>query len=94
MRHLKNSLLAAGLLSLILTGTAPAGYAQTSNTIYSCVTNNNGAIRIVSATTTCKSTEHLVIWSVTRGRIAPRGAARAQGPRSAARRVPVSGCVA
>src|SRR2546425_7317723 len=29
-----------------------------------------------------------------RGRIAPRGAARAQVPRSAARRVPVSGCAA
>src|SRR5437870_2414492 len=29
-----------------------------------------------------------------RGRIAPRGAARAQGPRSAARRVPVSGWAA
>ena len=32
--------------------------------------------------------------SITRGRIAPRGAARAQGPRSAARRVPLSGCAA
>ena|SRR5437879_418767 len=29
-----------------------------------------------------------------RGRIAPRGAARAQGPRSAARSVPLSGCAA
>jgi hypothetical protein len=29
-----------------------------------------------------------------RGRIAPRGAARAQGPRSAARRVPLSGWTA
>jgi hypothetical protein len=37
--------------------------------------------------------EHLLDW-FHRGRIAPRGAARAQVPRSAARRVPVSGCAA
>jgi hypothetical protein len=46
--------------------------AQSSNTIYSCVTNNNGAVRIVSATTTCTSKEHSVIWSVT-GPQGPQG---------------------
>jgi len=36
----------------------------------------------------------LTLVSFLRGRIAPRGAARAQGPRSAARRVPLSGSAA
>ncbi len=48
MHHLKNSLLTAGLLSLALTSTPPAGYAQTSNTIYGCVKNSTGMIRTVT----------------------------------------------
>ena len=43
---------------------------------YGCVNNSTGAIRIVSKTTVCKSTEHKIQWN----QIGPQGPAGPQGP--------------
>lgn len=45
-------------------------------TYYACVNNSTGAIRIVSKTTTCKSTEHKINWN----EVGPKGARGPQGP--------------
>src|SRR5262245_27989522 len=60
-----------GVLSVSSLAVSPA-VAQ-NNTIYSCVTKNSGAVRIVSATTTCTSKELLVTWNM----MGPQGP---QGP--------------
>jgi len=60
-----------GVLSASSLAFSPA-VAQ-NNTIYSCVTKNSGAVRIVSATTTCTSKELLVTWNI----LGPQGP---QGP--------------
>ena len=74
------SLLACGVL---LVTTQPAAAAVPAATIYyGCVTTATGAIRIVTATTTCKSTEHKIQWDQT-GPQGPAGPAGPQGPKGA-----------
>lgn len=46
--------------------------------LYACVTNRTGAVRMVSATTTCARTENKITWNV-EGPQGPAGAAGAQG---------------
>jgi hypothetical protein len=48
-------------------------------TFYGCVNNATGAIRIVSKTTVCKSTEHKIQWNQL-GPQGPQGPKGAQGP--------------
>jgi hypothetical protein len=50
---------------------------------YGCVNNSSGAIRIVSKTTTCKSTEHKIHWDQTgpQGPQGPKGPKGATGPK-------------
>jgi hypothetical protein len=47
-------------------------------TLYACVNNNTGAIRIVTSKTTCKPTEHEIQWNQT-GPQGPKGPAGPQG---------------
>jgi hypothetical protein len=47
-----------------------------ATTYYGCVNNTSGAIRIVSKTTACKSTEHKIHWD----QLGPQGPKGAQGP--------------
>lgn len=67
-----------------LLGTArPAAAAAT--VYYGCVTNATGAIRVVTASTTCKTTEHKIQWNQTgpqgpAGPAGPKGATGAKGP--------------
>jgi hypothetical protein len=51
-------------------------------TYYGCVNNSTGAIRIVSKTTVCKSTEHKINWNQAgpQGPKGPQGPQGAQGP--------------
>ena len=54
-------------------------------TYYGCVNNSTGAIRIVSKTTVCKSTEHKINWNQVgpqgpQGKQGPQGPQGAQGP--------------
>jgi hypothetical protein len=51
-------------------------------TYYGCVNNSTGAIRIVSKTTVCKSTEHKINWNQVgpQGPQGPKGNQGAQGP--------------
>jgi hypothetical protein len=51
-------------------------------TFYGCVNNTSGAIRIVTATTTCKSTEHKIHWNQA-GPQGPKGPQGPQGPKGA-----------
>jgi hypothetical protein len=48
-------------------------------TYYGCVNNTTGAIRIVSKTTMCKSTENKIHWNQV-GRQGPKGPQGVQGP--------------
>jgi hypothetical protein len=74
-----------GLLGCcVLLLTTPPAKAATSNVpaatiYYGCVTTSTGAIRIVTATTTCKTTEHKIQWDQT-GPQGPQGPAGPQGP--------------
>jgi hypothetical protein len=61
-----------GAAALTLSSAPIAVYAQSSNIIYACVNNSTGAIRIVSATSTCKSRESPLSWNV-QGPIGPQG---------------------
>jgi hypothetical protein len=49
-------------------------------TYYGCVNNSTGAIRIVSKSTTCKSTEHKISWN----QVGPQGPPGPKGPKGAA----------
>jgi hypothetical protein len=49
-------------------------------TYYGCVNNSTGAIRIVSKSTTCKSTEHRINWN----QAGPQGPPGPKGPKGAA----------
>src|SRR6202451_1549404 len=75
------SLLACGVL---LTTAQPAAAAAkavvpAATIYYGCVTTSTGAIRIVTATTTCKTTEHKIQWDQT----GPQGPAGPTGPQGA-----------
>jgi hypothetical protein len=48
-------------------------------TYYGCVNNSTGAIRIVSKSTTCKSTEHKINWN----QVGPQGSPGPKGPKGA-----------
>jgi len=75
------ALLACG--ALLMFAQPPAGADQPVATIYyGCVTNSTGAIRIVSASTSCKTTEHKIQWNQT-GPQGPQGPAGPQGPKGA-----------
>lgn len=56
--------------------------ATSTAVIHACVKKVGGAVRIVSATTTCTSTERAMSWNVQgpQGIAGPRGAVGAQGP--------------
>jgi hypothetical protein len=47
----------------------------TATTFYGCVNNTTGAIRIVSSSTVCKSTEHKIHWN----QVGPKGPPGPQG---------------
>jgi len=72
------NLAATALLFLLSVLTANAATV----TYYGCVTNSTGAIRIVSSTTTCKTTEHKIQWNDP-GPTGPKGATGAAGPKGA-----------
>jgi Collagen triple helix repeat (20 copies) len=74
-------LLACG--ALLMFAQPPANGGQPAATIYyGCVNNSTGAIRIVTSTTTCKSTEHEIKWNQTgpQGPAGPTGPTGATGP--------------
>lgn len=54
----------------------PADKLPPSVTYYGCVNNSTGDIRIVSQSTTCKSTEHKINWN----EVGPQGPKGPQGP--------------
>jgi len=84
MKSWRSSLfITISFLSLSLALPLSAAVAQTSNTIYSCVNNNDGSIRIVTATTTCKAREHALRWGTT-GPQGPMGLTGATGPQGPA----------
>jgi hypothetical protein len=67
----------------LLATARPATAAAT--VYYGCVTNATGAIRVVTASTTCKTTEHKIQWNQTgpqgpAGPTGPKGATGAKGP--------------
>jgi hypothetical protein len=64
-------------LSLWLQGAAQAQSVPT--TIYACVNNNSGNIKIVSASTTCGGNSTKISWNTT-GPPGPAGATGPQGP--------------
>jgi len=50
------------IFSLALLGVLPAA-AQTNTTIFGCVNNSTGAVRIVGSATTCSAGEHKINWN-------------------------------
>ena len=79
-------LLAGFVAGMLVWSTATAVLAAgTSQTIRACVKSSTGAMRIVSATATCKTGEKLLTWNTTgpagpRGPQGPQGAQGPQGP--------------
>jgi Collagen triple helix repeat (20 copies) len=95
MSHTKGSIrllvmLAGWAGGFVLCGQTNA-WANTNKVYYGCVDNSTGQLRIVSASTTCKSTEHKIQWYETgpqgpKGPTGPQGAigaTGAQGPKGA-----------
>ena len=82
MAHTKPFILAV-IASLFFLGVLTANAATV--TYYGCVTTSTGAIRIVSSTTTCTTTEHKIQWNDPgpQGLAGPKGAPGATGPRGA-----------
>jgi len=78
------SLLACATL-LMTSQPAAAANVPAATIYYGCVTNSTGAIRIVTASTTCKSTEHKIQWDQTgpQGPAGPQGPTGPQGPKGA-----------
>lgn len=81
------SLLACTAL-LMIAQPAAAANVPAATIYYGCVTTATGAIRIVTASTTCKTTEHKIQWDQTgpqgpAGPQGPTGATGAQGPKGA-----------
>jgi hypothetical protein len=72
------SLFACGAL-LVTAHPAAAANVPAATIYYGCVTTSTGAIRIVTASTTCKTTEHKIQWDQT-GPQGPQGPAGPQGP--------------
>jgi len=67
----------------------PLAAQPMATTFYGCVNNATGGIRIVTASTTCKSTEHKIQWNQVgpqgpQGPQGPKGAQGAQGPQGPA----------
>ena len=60
--HLRRVLCLAAAALGVAAVVAPAASAST---IYACVNNSSGEIRIVSASTTCKPNEHKISWNTT-----------------------------
>src|SRR5580704_17250241 len=77
-------LLACCVLSMAAQPTAASAseIVPPATTLYGCVNNSTGAIRIVQSFTTCKSTEHKVHWNQVgpQGPQGPQGARGPQGP--------------
>jgi len=70
-------LVAGFVAGMLVWSTATAVLAAgTSQTIRACVKSSTGAMRIVSATATCKTGEKLLTWNT----IGPQGAQGPQGP--------------
>jgi hypothetical protein len=67
--------LVAGVV-LLIGAQVPASAATV--TYYACISNSSGAIRIVTKSTTCKSSEHKIQWNQT-GPEGPKGATGAKG---------------
>jgi hypothetical protein len=65
---------------LLLTGRLPQSSAQVSATVtfYACETTSTGAIRMVTATTSCKTGETKISWNQV-GPQGPKGATGATG---------------
>jgi hypothetical protein len=68
-RRLPRALLGVAAAAILASGGAFAGFgiasAAGSTTFYACVTDASGAVRIVTATTTCSAGEHKVNWNQT-----------------------------
>jgi hypothetical protein len=71
--------LVAGVVFLI---TAQLPASASTVTYYACISNSSGAIRIVTKSTTCKSSEHKIQWDQTgpEGPKGPQGTQGAKGP--------------
>jgi hypothetical protein len=69
---------------LLLTGRLPQSSAQVSATVtfYACETTSTGAIRMVTATTSCKTGETKISWNQV-GPQGPKGATGATGAKGA-----------
>lgn len=81
----KIGVVTAFVMGCVLAGTvtmAAAG-AQVVTQIYGCVTANSGAVRIVSATETCRSNETSLVWNV-QGPEGPQGPVGPSGPQGPA----------
>ncbi len=78
------SLLACTAL-LMIAQPAAAANVPAATIYYGCVTTATGAIRIVTAATTCKTTEHKIQWDQTgpQGPAGPAGPTGPQGPKGA-----------
>jgi hypothetical protein len=77
-------LLACCVLSMAAQPTAASAseIVPPATTLYGCVNNSTGAIRIVQSFTTCKSTEHKIHWNQV-GPKGPQGPRGPQGPKGA-----------
>jgi hypothetical protein len=66
----------------VLLFAAQTKLSPATTTYYGCVNNTTGAIRIVSKTTVCKTTEHKISWNQVgpQGPQGPQGKQGAQGP--------------
>jgi len=76
----RHVLLIGALLTLLIVpaSAAIAGGATATTTVYACVNKTSGAVRIVTATTICKSTENPLQWNV-QGPVGPAGPQGIQG---------------
>ncbi len=57
----------------------PGVEAQAGNTIYACVNNSSGAVKIVAPGATCNNNETLRTWNIV-GPAGPAGPAGPEGP--------------
>ena len=73
--------LALGVSALGVLGIAAyvSAHGGDPTRVHSCVTNSNGALRIIAATGTCRSGETALDWNIV-GPVGPMGPAGPQGP--------------
>ena len=73
---LSNRFVVVIVLAIVLVGGVTWAFALDGNTIYACVNNSSGEIKIVGSSDDCKKNETSSSWNI----VGPQGPPGPQGP--------------